>query len=95
AQRGQIRALQAQTQAEEARVRQLEAEQARWQDPAYVAAQARQRLHFVLPGETGYVVLDPPVPERAPVPGEPVLPAPSTPRPWYATVWGSLAAAGR
>ena len=33
--------------------------QARWQDPAYVEAQARERLHYVLPGETRYVVLGP------------------------------------
>ena len=30
----------------------------RWNDPAYVEAQARERLHFVMPGETAYVVLD-------------------------------------
>ena len=30
----------------------------RWEDPAFVAAQARARLHYVRPGETGYVVLD-------------------------------------
>ena len=27
-------------------------------DPAYVEQQARQRLHFVMPGETSYIVLD-------------------------------------
>ncbi len=31
----------------------------RWNDPAYVAAQARQRLQLVLPGEVPYVVLEP------------------------------------
>lgn len=30
----------------------------RWQDPAYVAAQARLRLHYVLPGETAVIVID-------------------------------------
>lgn len=39
----------------------------RWEDPAFVAAQARARLHYVRPGETGYVVLDLP-PEPAPDP---------------------------
>ncbi|RFU87879.1 septum formation initiator family protein [Streptomyces triticagri] len=29
---------------------------ARWKDPAYVQRQARERLHMVLPGETGYTV---------------------------------------
>ncbi|MDQ8707408.1 septum formation initiator family protein [Streptomyces sp. LHD-70] len=32
---------------------------ARWRDPAYVERQARERLHMVLPGETGYTVVDP------------------------------------
>ena len=35
----------------------LQAAEARWDDPAYVEAQARARLHFVRPGEVGYVVL--------------------------------------
>ena len=40
----------------------------RWEDPAFVAAQARARLHYVRPGETGYVVLDlPPEPSADPV----------------------------
>lgn len=29
----------------------------RWEDPNYVKAQARERLGWVVPGETGYVVL--------------------------------------
>lgn len=36
----------------------------RWDDPAFVSAQARERLHYVRPGETGYVVLD--LPAEAP-----------------------------
>ena len=35
----------------------LEQEQARWDDPAYVRAQARGRLLFVEPGDTTYVVI--------------------------------------
>ena len=47
--------------AEEARkrVKELREEKARWQDPDYVRAEARRRLHFVMPGEVGYVLLDP------------------------------------
>ena len=40
-------------------VQALQAEVDLWQEDAYVAAQARDRLNFVLPGETGYVVPDP------------------------------------
>ncbi len=35
----------------------LEDEIARWEDPEYVKAQARERLGWVLPGETGYKVI--------------------------------------
>lgn len=43
--------------AEQARqeVQRLREEAARWSDPAYVEQQARLRLFFVRPGETGYV----------------------------------------
>ena len=36
----------------------LAAEVARWGDVAYVIAQARERLAFILPGETPYRVID-------------------------------------
>ncbi len=41
----------------QAQVSDLEAELARWDDPAYVKAQARDRLGWVMPGETGYRVV--------------------------------------
>jgi len=56
-QRSQIDRLQAEVTSTEDRVADLSARVADWQDPAYVTAQARSRLHFVFPGEVGYVVL--------------------------------------
>jgi len=49
-----------QRQAEQARkqVKQLREQRTRWQDPAYVEQRAREHLHFVRPGETGYTVRD-------------------------------------
>lgn len=41
-----------------AQIADLEAELARWDDPSYVRAQARERLGWVMPGETGYRVVD-------------------------------------
>src|SRR3954463_7875264 len=58
AQRGEISDLQSQTRTAQQRIAQLRAEQQRWQDPDYVRQQARLRLHYVMPGETAYVVLD-------------------------------------
>ncbi|UUZ60390.1 FtsB family cell division protein [Nocardioides sp. B-3] len=36
----------------------LEREKQRWQDPAFVKAQARARFGYLMPGETGFPVLD-------------------------------------
>ncbi|MBC9716744.1 septum formation initiator family protein [Streptomyces sp. TRM66268-LWL] len=44
---------------ERAETERLRDEKARWQDPAYVERQARERLHMVRPGERGYTVVDP------------------------------------
>ncbi len=42
-----------------ARIADLESELERWRDPAYVKAQARARLGWVMPGEVGYRVIGP------------------------------------
>lgn len=39
-------------------VDEIDAERAKWKDPAYVRAQARDRLFFVMPGETQLSVID-------------------------------------
>jgi cell division protein FtsB len=58
-QQQQISELRAKVADRTGRVSALEEEQARWRDPAFVRQEARRRLHFVLPGETGYVVIGP------------------------------------
>ncbi|WP_125099481.1 FtsB family cell division protein [Leucobacter chromiireducens] len=39
-------------------VTEIDAERAKWKDPVYVRAQARDRLFYVLPGETQLNVID-------------------------------------
>ncbi|MEV0266368.1 septum formation initiator family protein [Streptomyces sp. NPDC050617] len=39
-------------------VKRLREEKARLKDPAYIEQQAREHLHYVRPGETGYSVVD-------------------------------------
>jgi hypothetical protein len=56
-QRAEIAQLQAQIAVTQERVNELQLTQQRWQDPAFIAAEARRRLHFVKPGEIGYVAL--------------------------------------
>jgi len=57
-QRQQIAALQATQNQQKQELTQLESQRARWDDPAYVRAQARDRLYFVMPGEVSYLVLN-------------------------------------
>ena len=93
-QRGDIGSLETEVAAQERRVAALERTRERWNDPAYVKAQARERLHFVMPGETQYVVLEPdeaPAPDQ--VPEESANPAPR--RPWFGDLWESVEEAGK
>lgn len=84
AQRAEISALQADVASAEQRVRDLELAAADWEDPAFVVAQARTRLHFVYPGEIGYVVLGD---DQRPIPDEPETTQPEPA--WYERLWES------
>lgn len=57
-QRQQISELQALQNQRKTELTELEKQRARWDDPAYVRAQARDRLYFVMPGEVSYLVLN-------------------------------------
>jgi cell division protein FtsB len=83
-QRAQISDLQRQQQQARKRVEQLRDLKARWQDDAYAEQQIRLRLHYVMPGETGYTVIDPGLAKqsRADLRG--------ARRPWYANVWDGV-----
>jgi cell division protein FtsB len=87
-QRATIAGLRADVAAAGDRVTSLQVEKQRWEDPAFVAAEARRRLHFVLPGEVGYVTIG--------ANGAPVAEAAARPHdadPWYTSLWGALQAA--
>lgn len=88
--------LRAEAQAGREEVDDLTAEVARWDDPAYVVAQARERLTFVFPGETPYRVVDAEVVD-GPADGSPAAerqPAAMAGAPWYDRLWGSVIDAG-
>ncbi|CAN5148525.1 hypothetical protein BH09ACT3_BH09ACT3_13970 [soil metagenome] len=57
-QRAQIATLEQQVKDAEDSLGELEEERARWDDPTYIEAQARERLNYVFPGDHSYVVLD-------------------------------------
>ena len=58
AQRAQINALKAQVGANNAALQEAARQLEMWRDPAYIKSQARERLHFILPGERQYIVTD-------------------------------------
>ena len=55
-QRAQISALHAQLVSDNKALDDARKELSLWQDPEYIKSQARERLHFVLPGERQYIV---------------------------------------
>ena len=57
-QRAQISALKAELSADNTALQKAREELLLWQDPEYIKSQARERLHFVLPGERQYIVTD-------------------------------------
>ena len=57
-QRAQISALKSQLAADNSALQKAREELMLWQDPEFVKAQARERLHFVLPGERQYIVIN-------------------------------------
>src|SRR5690606_3424437 len=94
-QQARIAELRTEVAERERRVKELDAELERWQDPAYVEAQARERFGWVRPGEIGYVVVDSDDdsgegdPETTGQDGEDAKhPA------WWRTLWGSVRYAG-
>jgi cell division protein FtsB len=78
---------------DQAALRRLTAQKARWSDPGFVQAQARSRLMYAMPGDTVYVVADnnqPSLIERTS--GLPASSARSD-RAWSARLWDSVRAA--
>ncbi|MEB7504737.1 septum formation initiator family protein [Arthrobacter koreensis] len=55
-QRSEIAALEAEIAREQETGRELEETLSRWEDPAFIKAQARERIFLVMPGETRYLV---------------------------------------
>ena len=57
-QRAQISALKSQLSADQTALQKARQELLQWQDPEYIKSQARERLHFVMPGERQYIVTE-------------------------------------
>jgi cell division protein FtsL len=84
AQRRQIDQLLATRQSISAQVKNLQAEDHKLQDPAYIEQQARDQLHMCLPNEKCYVIVG-----NTPSPRATPRPAPAA-APWYSKLWQSV-----
>ena len=89
AQARQIDQLHAQELQALAQLHQLQAEQRRLNDPAYIEQQARDRLHLCMPGQTCYVIIGA---QHASGRGRAEAAAGT---PWYDRLWGSVRQADR
>lgn len=90
AQRTEMRQLTASEAALRAEIAELEEQKVKLADPAFIAAQARERLGFVMPGEIPYQVQLPPgavVAEEA----EDAPTALVNNDPWYTSLWKTIA----
>jgi cell division protein FtsB len=90
AQRTEMKQLKATEEQLRAQIAGLEEQKVKLADPVFIAAQARERLGFVMPGDIPYQVQ---LPANAAVPGTPGgEPAKANPdEPWYASLWHTIA----
>jgi cell division protein FtsB len=90
AQRTEMKQLAASEAALRQQIADLEQQKVKLADPAYIAAQARERLGFVKPGDIPYQVQLPPSAAVPAEPGSPSAPAASN-DPWYTSLWHTIA----
>ena len=88
-QRAEISDMERERQRTAERVERLRDLKARWQDDSYAEQQIRRRLHYVMPGETGYIVVDPTLARPA------RLAQGTVDRPWYTNLWDGVDKADR
>ena len=92
-QRAQINALKSQLSADNSALQKARQELLLWQDPEYIKSQARERLHFVLPGERQYIVTDDSTTDSNNTPTK-IASALTDGQPWYARLIASISETG-
>jgi hypothetical protein len=86
-QRSQISALNSSIATSQQQIAQLKKTQKQLANPSYIESQARDRLHYVFPGQVPYVTLTPtPAPEASAA-------AALASQPWYGQLWASVKSA--
>ncbi len=90
AQRTEMQQLSASEASLRRQISELEQKKGKLGDPAYIAAQARERLGFVMPGDIPFQVQLPPTAAVPAQPGsEPGKPTKNDP--WYTALWHTVA----
>jgi cell division protein FtsB len=90
AQRTEMQQLSASEAALRRQISDLEQKKGKLADPAYIAAQARERLGFVMPGDIPFQVQLPPTTAVSPQPGDQTG-KPANNEPWYTALWHTIA----
>ncbi|PPI08108.1 hypothetical protein C5D04_16325, partial [Rathayibacter sp. AY1D2] len=92
-QRAEIAELQRSVDAAKTQAQNLDEQRTRWSDPAFIRAQARERLYFVMPGEVSYLVLDDvTLAQQAQQPASDTVQ--ETPSDWAGSLLSSIAVSG-
>jgi cell division protein FtsB len=90
AQRTEMKQLEATKAQLQEQIAKLEEQKVKLADPVFIAAQARERLGFVMPGDIPYQVQLPPGTGVPGTPGgEPATAHPD--QPWYTSLWHTIA----
>ena len=92
-QRAQISALNSQLASDNKALDAARQELLLWQDPEYIKSQARERLHFVLPGERQYIVTENGTVSNTDE-GTKVANSLTDGQPWYSRLIASITEAG-
>ena len=92
-QRAQISALNSQLASDNKALDAARQELLLWQDPEYIKSQARERLHFVLPGERQYIVTENGTASNTDE-GTKVANSLTDGQPWYSRLIASITEAG-
>ena len=92
-QRAQISALNSQLASDNKALNAARQELLLWQDPEYIKSQARERLHFVLPGERQYIVTENGTASNTDE-GTKVANSLTDGQPWYSRLIASITEAG-
>lgn len=88
-QREQIASLRSGNHALADDISRLQQQEKLWHQPSYIESQARKRLHYVLPGQTAYVVVG-----RAAARHRAAVVKRPADTPWYAQLWDSAQRTG-